>query len=115
MTPQPLPATSVAQPSPAVALEASHHVLTTALEAMAELVVILGHSCAAVFDTVLSALMDASLYPHPAPRVAAARCLRSLVEVVPTRAGATASQVITRVKDMRANPVALDGAVVSSN
>jgi hypothetical protein len=80
-----------------------------ALEVAAEQVIILGNACNAFFDTMLPALLDASLHPAAGVRIAAAHALRNLVEVVPARAASVVSTCLTRLGNFRSSAVALNG------
>ena len=80
-----------------------------ALEVAAEQVTILGNACNAFFDTMLPALLDASLHPAAGVRIAAAQALRNLVEVVPAKAASVVSSCLTRLGNFRASAPALHG------
>ena len=69
------------------------NVLACALDALAELVLVVGSSIAPFYDAVMDASLAASTHPYRAARVSAAYCLRSLGTVVQSRASELAHKV----------------------
>jgi hypothetical protein len=90
--------------------EAGVHAVVCGLNAASELVQIIGTAIEAKYEGVMKPLFAAGLSVHPTVRFAAADCLRSLGNVLPSRASFLANQCMDRMKAFRSNPDAVHGA-----
>lgn len=86
------------------------HAVVCGLNAASELVQIIGTSIESKYEGVMKPLLAAGLSPYPTIRFAAADCLRSLGNVLPSRASFLANQCMDRMKAHRTSPDAVHGA-----
>lgn len=80
------------------------------LTAAAALVDMIGSAVVAKYDTIMHTIFAAAFSPLPCIRFAAAHCLRSLGNVLPSRASFLANQCMDRMKKHRADVDAVHGA-----
>eukprot|EP00041_Stephanoeca_diplocostata_P038665 m.1540274 g.1540274 ORF g.1540274 m.1540274 type:complete len:1737 (+) comp25248_c0_seq2:948-6158(+) len=86
------------------------HAVVCGLNAAAALVDMIGSAVVGKYDTIMHAVFAAAFSPLPSIRFAAAHCLRSLGNVLPSRASFLANQCMDRMKKHRTDVDAVHGA-----
>eukprot|EP00043_Microstomoeca_roanoka_P025463 m.8800 g.8800 ORF g.8800 m.8800 type:complete len:1905 (-) comp5537_c0_seq1:250-5964(-) len=87
--------------------------IITGLDAMSDLIDIIGNSINKVADQLLPVILSVALHPATNVRIAAARCLRGLVEAVPSRAADITAQCLSRLATFRSSPAGLHGTAAA--
>lgn len=85
------------------------HVLICILEALAALIEIIGTPIALIYKDLTAPILSAGMHVHAGVRLAAANCLRSLGNAVPSRGSHLANQCMDRLKKFKSSPDAVHG------
>ncbi|EGD78844.1 hypothetical protein PTSG_01820 [Salpingoeca rosetta] len=85
----------------------------TALDAISDLTHIIGNAVNKVADQLLPVILSVALHPSSDVRITAARCLRGLVQAVPSRAADITEQCLTRLATFRSSPAGIHGTAVA--
>jgi hypothetical protein len=85
------------------------HVLTCVLDAMAALIEIIGTPIALIYKELMTPSLSAGLHPQAGVRLAAANCLRSLGNAVPSQGTYLANACMERLTKFRSSPDAVHG------
>eukprot|EP00052_Salpingoeca_macrocollata_P027528 m.261759 g.261759 ORF g.261759 m.261759 type:complete len:1893 (-) comp22753_c0_seq1:42-5720(-) len=91
--------------------ESHAHTLVACLDAMAELIPLVGSPILTSFETVATQLQSVFLHSSRHARLYAAHCLRALASTLRSRASVLANQCLERVDKYRSSPEGIHGAV----